>query len=63
MANGAFHHMSKKHMDKYCDEFSFRWTHRKMADDARTVAVLQGVAGKRLTYYQSSCSEVRKGGN
>ena len=26
---GSFHHISKQHLDRYCDEFSFRWDHRR----------------------------------
>ena len=26
---GSFHHVSKRHLHRYCDEFSFRWNHRK----------------------------------
>lgn len=47
---GTFHHVSKKHLHRYCDEFSFRWDHRKTDDCARTAAALKMVAGKRLTY-------------
>jgi transposase-like protein len=27
--HGSFHHVSKKHLPRYCDEFSFRWARRK----------------------------------
>ena len=27
---GAFHHVSKKHMQRYLDEFDFRWNRRKL---------------------------------
>ena len=33
---GSFHHVSKQHLDRYCDEFSFRWDHRSTTDAART---------------------------
>ena len=26
--HGTFHHVSKKHLSRYCDEFSFRWGQR-----------------------------------
>jgi transposase-like protein len=32
---GIFHHLSKKHLRRYCDEFSFRWNHRKVTDGER----------------------------
>ncbi|MGA2544616.1 MAG: IS1595 family transposase [Verrucomicrobiota bacterium] len=49
---GAFHHISKKHLPRYCDEFSFRWNRRGMTDGERTEAGLKNVAGKRLMYQQ-----------
>ncbi len=48
--HGAFHHVSKRHLHRYCDEFSFRWNHRKIDDGERTVCIIQGVGGKHLTY-------------
>src|SRR5690606_6259496 len=27
--HGTFHHISRKHMARYCNEFSFRWNNRK----------------------------------
>jgi transposase-like protein len=50
--HGTFHHVSKKHLARYCDEFSFRWSQRKTTDGERTVAAIQGSEGKRLTYQQ-----------
>ena len=47
---GTFHHVSKKHLQRYCDEFDFRWNHRKTDDVARTVAAISMADGKRLTY-------------
>jgi transposase-like protein len=47
---GIFHHFSKKHLPRYCDEFSFRWNHRKVTDGERMVAAIQGAKGKRLRY-------------
>ncbi len=45
---GTFHHISKKHLDKYCNEFSFRWNHRKETDGKRTENALKNITGKRL---------------
>lgn len=47
---GTFHHVSKPHLGRYCDEFSFRWNHRKISDGARTVVALQQSEGRLLTY-------------
>ena len=48
--HGTFHHVSKQHLNRYCDEFAFRWTHRKTTDGERTLAALSGAKGKRLSY-------------
>jgi transposase-like protein len=47
---GSFHHVSKEHLDCYCDEFSFRWNHRSATDSDRTAIALRQSRGKRLTY-------------
>jgi transposase-like protein len=47
---GIFHHYSENHMQRYCDEFSFRWDHRKISDGHRMVAAIKGAEGKRLMY-------------
>jgi len=46
--NGTFHHISKKHLAKYCNEFSFRWDNRKVTDGERTENAIHGFVGKRL---------------
>ena len=47
---GTFHQLSKKHLHRYCNEFSFRWDHRKTSDGERMVEALKGAKGKRLMY-------------
>lgn len=47
---GIFHQLSKKHLHRYCDKFSFRWDHRKVSDGERMVAAVRGSEGKRLMY-------------
>jgi transposase-like protein len=47
---GIFHHYSKKHTHRYCNEFSFRWDHRKVSDGERMIAAIEGAEGKRLMY-------------
>jgi hypothetical protein len=49
---GSFHHVSKEHLSRYCDEFSFRWDHRDLDDAERTIEAIKGAEGKRLTYRQ-----------
>lgn len=48
--HGTFHHVSEGHLERYCDEFSFRWNYRKSTDAERAMAALAGVEGRRLTY-------------
>jgi transposase-like protein len=48
--HGTFHHISVKHLSRYCNEFSFRWDNRKIDDGNRTVAAVRGMVGKRLKY-------------
>jgi transposase-like protein len=47
---GSFHHISEKHMDRYLNEFSFRWDLRKVTDGERTVEAIRAAEGKRLMY-------------
>lgn len=48
--HGVFHHVSKHHLRRYCDEFSFRWNYRKVNDGTRAEAAIRGAEGRRLTY-------------
>lgn len=47
---GSFHHVSPKHLDRYANEFAFRWNYRKVTDYERAIAAIRIVGGKRLTY-------------
>lgn len=54
---GTFHSVSEKHLQRYCNEFDFRWNTRisQGVDDVmRADAALLGIAGKRLTYRRTS---------
>ncbi len=51
--HGIFHHVSKEHLHRYCDEFSFRWNQRKVDDGERAMAAIRGITGKRLMYKPS----------
>lgn len=51
---GVYHQFSKKHLFRYCDEFTFRWNHRKATDTQRMEAAMAQVGGKRLLY-QTPC--------
>jgi transposase-like protein len=56
--HGTFHHVSKKHLPRYCDEFGFRWDGRKLTDTDRTAQAIRQSKGKRLLY-----KRVINGGN
>ena len=50
---GTYHHVSAAHLKRYLCEFDFRYNHRValgVDDFSRTVAVLAGIKGKRVTY-------------
>ncbi|UCE58174.1 MAG: IS1595 family transposase [Phycisphaerales bacterium] len=48
--HATFHHVGKQHLQRYCDEFAFRWNHRKVSDGERTEAALKLAPGARLAY-------------
>ena len=47
---GTFHHISKKHLHRYCDEFSFRWNNKEVTDGVRTENAVRGIFDKHLSY-------------
>ena len=47
---GTFHQLSRQHLDRYCNEFGFRWTQRKVTDGERMELAIEGAEGKRLMY-------------
>lgn len=50
---GTFHHVSKGHLHRYCDEFSFRYNTRTAlgySDSDRASVLMLATEGKRLTY-------------
>jgi hypothetical protein len=50
---GTFHSISEQHLQRYVEEFAFRWNNRVSVgvDDAeRSGRAIAGAAGKRLTY-------------
>ncbi len=54
---GSFHRVSREHLHRYADEFSFRWNNRKITDGERMGVAVVGEEGKRLTYKQMHLRE------
>jgi len=50
---GSFHSVSEQHLQRYVDEFAFRWNHREIDDATRANEIIKATAGKRLTYRRS----------
>lgn len=48
---GIYHHVDNAHLDKYCDEFQFRYNTRKLTDTERFSKMLKNCQG-RLTYQE-----------
>ena len=48
--NGTYHHVSPQHLDRYVDEFQFRYNARKIKDGDRAIKAMKGAEGKRLVY-------------
>ncbi len=49
----VYQHCGEQHLQRYLDEFSFRYSHRARVgidDDARTALAIKGADGKRLMY-------------
>ena len=49
---GVYHNVSRKHLQRYLDEFEFRYNTRDVEDGERTRRAIQGAIGKRLLYRQ-----------
>jgi transposase-like protein len=50
---GTYHHVSEAHLQRYINEFDFRFTNRSsqgVEDQARAIKALGQIKGKRLTY-------------
>lgn len=47
---GIYHHVGPQHLQRYANEFDFRYNNRKVNDTERADNALRGITGKRLTY-------------
>ncbi len=50
---GSWHHVSREHLQKYANEFAFRWNTRHLNDGERMESAIAMVVGKRLTYRET----------
>ncbi|HSW77956.1 MAG TPA: IS1595 family transposase [Candidatus Chromulinivoraceae bacterium] len=48
--DGIYHNVSAKHLQKYCDEYSYRWNTKDMTDGERFEDWFSNINGKRLMY-------------
>ena len=48
--DGTHHAVSRKHLQRYVDEHSFRFSTRKLSDGERASVLVGRTAGRRLTY-------------
>lgn len=54
---GVYQHCSETHLQRYLDEFSFRYSYRVklgIDDSTRTMLAIRGAEGKRLTYRRTA---------
>lgn len=49
---GVYHHIGRKNVGRYVDEFTYRYNTRKMSDAARAELMVTKAEGKRLLYRQ-----------
>ncbi len=47
---GIYHSVSPKHLQRYCEETSYRYNSRKMTDKERFISAMKSANGHRLTY-------------
>lgn len=58
---GTFHHVAPKHLQRYSNEFAFRYNNRValgINDAERSEITLKAIAGKRLTYRRIGGNEL-----
>ena len=57
---GTYQHCGPQHLQRYLDEFDFRYSNRAklgVNDTERATLAIKGAAGKRLTYRQPRSAE------
>lgn len=56
---GTFHHVSEQHLQRYVNEFDFRYNNRQslgVDDEQRAAQVVKQLYGKRLTYRRTNAT-------
>jgi transposase-like protein len=51
---GVYHHVSRQHLDRYLDEFNFRYNSRQVDDAFRMILAIEAAKGKRLMLNSNS---------
>ena len=51
---GTFHYISETHIERYLNEFNFRWNNRAQDNNFRLIQVIEKSSGRRLMYRDSS---------
>ncbi len=54
---GTYQHCGEQHLQRYLDEFDFRYSNRAklgVSDTERAALAIKGAKGKRLTYHSVS---------
>ncbi len=51
---GIYHHVGRQHLQKYLDEFNFRYNTRKTSDYSRSIEAIRGAEGKRLVLREAA---------
>lgn len=54
---GTFHQVSPQHLQRYCNEFSYRYNNRKNSNIDRLTESLKKSEGKRLTYKELTAAK------
>src|SRR5690606_18470335 len=63
---GSFHSISEQHLQRYVDEFAFRWNTRAslgIEDVERASLMVRAAVGKRLTYRRANKTQDAEAGS
>lgn len=54
---GVYHHVSPQHLQRYLDEFDYRYSNRSIDDSRRAIGAIRASQGKRLKYRELPAHE------